>query len=126
MNTRTPPSFPNRKISETLIDFAAPIVAMLDEHTREDQIRSGFIIAVTVWNALVFDAVRGDEKYLSMLRRSLGERLDSDPMVQTLIRRKRERFGDDMRAIGDHTVTYQGGDLRVWAEARDPYTCLND
>ena len=104
MNTRTPPSFPNRKISETLIDFAAPIVAMLDEHTREDQIRSGFIIAVTVWNALVFDAVRGDEKYLSMLRRSLGERLDSDPMVQTLIRRKRERFGDDMRAIGDHTA----------------------
>ena len=48
MNVRTGKAFPNRKISETLIDFAELIVAMIDEDTREEQIRSGFMIAVTV------------------------------------------------------------------------------
>lgn len=82
--------------------------------------------AVNVWNALVFDTVQGTEIFFNLLRQSLRDRLDSDPLVQALIQRKRKRFPDDMRAIGDHTITYQGGELRVRAQARDPYTCMND
>lgn len=126
MKAETLRSFPDRKISETLIDFAEPIVAMIDGHTYEEDIRMGFKLAITVWNALVFDAVQGSQKYLNMLRQNLGDQLHSEPLIQGLIRRKRERFPEDLRAIGDHKITYQDGELRVWAEARDPFTCKTD
>ena len=122
MKINNPHLFPDRKISETLIDFAQPIVTMIDEHTNEEDIRSGFMIAVTVWNAHVFDTVHGDQSYLAQLRERLQGDQGVHPLIETLIRRKREQFADDMRAIGDCTVTWRSGDLHVWAEARDPYT----
>ena len=122
-NKETRQDFPVRKISETLIDFAQPFVSIIDQNTMEEQIRSGFMIAVTVWNAVVFDAVSGNHKYYDMLRRTLGKEFDNDPLVPNLISRKQKHFGNDMRAIGDYTVTYKNGKLHVRAEARDPYTC---
>ena len=113
--------FADRKISETLIDFAEPIVAIIDQHTTEKQVRKAFMIAVTVWNSLVFDTVHGDQKHLDLIRRNLGEDLEGTPFVRDLITRKEEHFAHDMRAISDYTVTYKDGNLHVLAEARDPY-----
>ncbi len=122
-NRETRQEFPDRKISETLLDFAQPFVSIIDQNTAEEQIRSGFMIAVTVWNAVVFDAASGNHKYYDMLRRTLGKEFDNDPLVSNLISRKQKYFGNDMRVVGNYTVTYKNGDLHVWAEARDPHTC---
>ena len=104
-NNENRQGFPDRKISETLIDFARPFVSIIDQDTTEEQVRSAFIIAITVWNAVVFDAVGEDHRYLDMLRQTLGEEYDNDPIIPELIARKQGYFADDMRAVGNHTVT---------------------
>ncbi len=39
-------------------------------------------------------------------------------MMENLIKRKREKFADDLRAISDFSITYSNGNLNVRAEAR--------
>jgi hypothetical protein len=114
-------SFPDRKISETLIDFAQPLVAMIDGHTTEEQVRQAFMIAVTVWNSHVLDEASDCCKYKAMLRECLGDGWASYPFLQALIERRQRYFATDMRAISNFRVRFLNGELRVWAEARDPY-----
>jgi len=121
-SARNRPDFPDRKISETLIDFAQPFVAMIDERTTEEQVRHGFLLAVTVWNAVVFDAVDGNTKYLDMIWQRLPSASEDDLLLRHLVDRKKRHFANDMRAIGKFTVTYEEGHLHVTAEARDPYS----
>lgn len=112
--------FPDRKISETLIDFAKPVIEVIDENTTERDLRDGFTIAITVWNAHVLDTANGTRAYNEMIRKALGAQFETNPLVQSLIRRKRDDFFEDMRAISDWTVRYENGDLNLRAEARDP------
>jgi hypothetical protein len=114
-------SFPKRKISETLIDFAQPFVAMIDTHTTEEQVRHAFEIAVTVWNSHVFDEAHGGNKYRTMLRDQFGDAWASYPFLQALCDRWQQQFATDMRAIGGFKVFLKNGELRVWAEARAPF-----
>ena len=37
-----------------------------------------------------------------------------------MIARKRNLFGDDHRVVGQFKLTRKKGELRLWAEARDP------
>lgn len=43
-------------------------------------------------------------------------------LVTQLIQRKRTLFKEDYRLIGDYKITRKGGQLNLWAEARDPYS----
>ena len=109
-----------RKISETLLDFAHPFIEMIDGNTTQQDIENGLMIAITVWNSLVFEVVQNDPLHLERLRNSI---LKSDNpqgwmMMEDLIKRKREKFADDLRAISDFSVTYSNGNLNVRAEAR--------
>lgn len=111
---------PIRKISETLLDFAHPFIEIIDENTTQQDIENGLIIAVTVWNSLVVEVVQNNPSHLENLRNSI---LESDNpegwmMMEDLIKRKREKFADDLRAISDFSVTYSNGNLNVRAEAR--------
>ena len=65
---------PDRKISETLIDFARPVVELIDENTSLHRIEKGFMLAVTIWNAIVFDTVNGDTKYLDKILKLNGNK----------------------------------------------------
>ncbi len=111
---------PVRKISETLLDFAHPFIEMIDENTTQQDIENGLTIAITVWNSMVFEVVRNDPSYLENLRNSIVE--SDNPqgcmMMEELIKRKRDKFADDLRAISDFSVTYSNGNLNVRAEAR--------
>ena len=111
---------PVRKISETLLDFAHPFIEMIDENTTQQDIENGLIIAVTVWNSMVFEVIQNDPSYFEKLRNLIVE--DDNPegwmMMENLIKRKREKFADDLRAISDLSVTYSNGNLNVRAEAR--------
>lgn len=112
-------SFPKRKISETFIDFAEPLVSIIDQDTTEDQIKAGFQLACTVWNAVVFDKVNGNDHYVSWINDLISDDLQR-ALVNQLVVRKKEFFGEDQRVIGNYTVTYSNGELHVWAEARAP------
>ena len=44
---------PQRKISETIIDFGAPLICELDKNQSIEIVRAVFTIVITVWNAHV-------------------------------------------------------------------------
>ena len=109
-----------RKISATLIDFAKPILDLVDENTTEEDISAGFIVAITVWNSMVFDEWFSEERCLDKVRSRILE--TNDPgrthLIEMLAERKRKYFSHDLRAIGNHSFSYKDGNLHLHAEAR--------
>jgi hypothetical protein len=106
-----------RKLSETVIDFARPILdaeaAQIDEHHMRDVL--GF--AITVWNSVVAAAQAGETLDAATLRAEFS----ADrwlAWVEPLLTRKRERFGDDVRLVGHWHVRRHRGQLDIQMETR--------
>jgi hypothetical protein len=51
MTKRTATRFPDRKISETLLQFAAPVIHDLPSEAPEHRAREALQVSFTVWNA---------------------------------------------------------------------------
>ena len=121
-NKKQHKKLPERKISETLLDFASPILELRPDDTPDAEIEKVLIYAVAVWNALIFEEIKGDGHYISEIR----ERMSVNPVVESLvtelIQRKQTLFKEDYRLIGDYKITRKNGQLNLWAEARDPYS----
>ena len=113
-------AYPNRKISETFLDFAAPILRMMPDNSCEKDIQTALKIAFTVWNAIVLADVNGNHHYLNQILTLTSEDPSSGLLVNQLIARKRALFGDDQRLIGEYKVTLKHGKMNLWAEAREP------
>ena len=115
---KRPLSYPDRKISETFLEFAAPLLATGDgpRSVFEEVLR----VAFTVWNAVVIADVRGDDQYLAQVRRAIADHPGVSLLVENLIERKRAQFGDDLRLIGKYKVNSTEDGFNLWAEARDP------
>ena len=118
---KQPPCF-DRKISETFLDFASPLVEMMPDDASTASIQRVLKIACAVWNAMIFEDVKGDDHYMLRLRELMANDPVLDVLATELIGRKRAIFSDDIRLIGDYRVTRKHGELRLWAEARDPHT----
>ena len=61
------PKFPDRKISETLLHFAEPLLEPLGPRATEEHANQALQIAFTVWNAMVYEAANGDTRFMAML-----------------------------------------------------------
>jgi hypothetical protein len=109
-----------RKISAILIDFAKPILDLVDENTTEDDISAGFIVAITVWNSMVFDEWFSGERCLDKVRSRILQ--TNDPrmtyLLEILAKRKRRYFSKDLRAVSHYSFSYKNGNLHLHAEAR--------
>lgn len=114
--------FPDRKISETFLDFADPLLAPLGPRATIAQMEQALKIAFTVWNGVVYDKVNGNNHFLDMMRNQTRHNRDIAALVDRLIARKRKLFGDDDRLVGEFKFLRKGGKLRLRAEARDPTT----
>jgi len=117
--------FPNRKISETFLDFSSPIMDALGKNASKYQVEKVLMIAFTVWNSIVLDTVKGSSQYVSILRETLKEDPMSSALIEKMIFRKHDKFSDDHRMIGEYSVTQKNGEWRLRAEARDPWTIGN-
>ena len=115
--------FPTRKISETFLDFAEPLLAPLGPQASQQEMEGALQIAFTVWNSAVYDAVQGGSRWVSQVRNSAANAPDPGVLmlVEHMIARKRSRFGDDQRLIGEYEFVRRGGELRLRAEAKTPY-----
>ena len=109
-----------RKISATLIDFAKPLLDHIDEHTTEEEISIGLMVAITVWNAMVLDRWWSGQDNLNKVRSLLLEKNNPQGthLIEVLADRKRKYFSEDLRTISDYSVSYKDGHLHVHAEAR--------
>lgn len=114
------PRFPDRKISETFLHFADPLLQDLGPRATIDQMEQALKLAFTVWNGVVYDDANGNSHYLDMMRNQTRHERDIAAMVDQLIDRKRTLFGDDDRLVGEFKFIRKGGNLHLRAEARDP------
>jgi DNA-binding HxlR family transcriptional regulator len=114
--------FPNRKISETFLEFSLPLLEAIGPAATKNQVEKVLQITYSVWNSLVLDTVRGGEKNISLLRETVeGDQMASS-MIEQLISRKMELYTDDLRLIGEYKVTQKKGEWRLRADARNPST----
>ena len=102
MPSKTQPSnFPDRKISETFLRFAEPLLEPLGLDATEHDMEEVLKIAFTVWNAVVYETANGEVRFLNMLRDSTSPEPYLAAMIEQLIARKRSLFGDDHRIVGE-------------------------
>jgi hypothetical protein len=113
-------NFPNRKISETFLHYAEPLLVLLGPDPTDEMMEQALKMAFTVWNTIVYEKVNGDARFLDMLKSSYAEKPDMAAFIADLIDRKRFLFGDDDRLIGEYKLFHEKGELRLRAEARDP------
>src|ERR1035441_7876523 len=99
MDGRTARLNPVRKISETFLRFAAPILHDLPSEAPEDRAREALQVSFTAWNAVVFADVLNDHRYLNEIRRLTADKPESALLLEQLIARKRALFANDERLI---------------------------
>lgn len=116
------PILPDREISETFLDFAAPLLQAMPADALEEAFERALKVAYTVWNAVVYAEVAGDPRFLRDIRREVEDKPVIARLVEDLIHRKRSLFGDDRRCIGTWEVTKTVDGFDVRADARDPRT----
>lgn len=109
-----------RKISETLLDFSMPLLEAIGNRATKQQIESVLRITYSVWNAVNFDSIKGGTKYVTMLRETMKKDLIGRGVIEELIKRKQDEFGDDLRLIGEYSLRTIKGEWRLRADVRDP------
>ena len=109
----------DRKISETLLEFAAPILEFFDGEPTPENIRPAFIVAITAWNAVIFDESKEGTQFVEKTRKLLktGPEL---ALFDSMVKRKKTEYGSDRRLIGDFEIYQEGGELRLRATAHAP------
>ena len=112
--------YPDRKISDTFLQFAKPLLDAVGPSLTEAQMASPLMITWTVWNAVVFADAAGDKQMLEKVRESMEHDPQLAGFVEFLIDRKRMLFGDDQRLIGEYKLFRKDGEIRLHAEARAP------
>ena len=115
-------SSPDRKISETFLHFAAPLLHTLQTEAPEHQIRTALKVAYTAWNAVIFAEVLSNNRYIDDARRLTANTAGPTMLMEQMIARKRELFADDTRLIGNWKVTRTEDGINLHADARDPHS----
>ncbi len=120
MNTRQRPNHPGpeRKISETFLDFASPIMETLPDDASAAYVESVLKTPYAVWNAMVLYEVKGDRHFLDQIQAAMTHFPEGAALVHVLIERKRTLFGRDHRVIGVYAIIEKRGELVLRADVR--------
>jgi hypothetical protein len=111
-----------RKLSETLIDFAQPLLGAKPDTAT---LRRAMEVAIPVWNAVVEAQEAGRRPMVkeaeAELKREGVKTSAPHDQLEALIARKQQAFGPDLRRVGRWSVERVGPDQRtVWMETRVP------
>lgn len=115
-------AYPDRKISETFLQFAAPMLEDLPTVAPEHRAQQALEVAYTIWNAVIFADVLNDRHHLDEIRRLTADKPETALPMEQLIARKRALFADDERLIGTWEVTQTEDGINLRADARDPHS----
>lgn len=113
---------PHRKISETFLDFAAPLLNDLPIEAPEIPARNALIVCFTAWNAVIFSDVLKDDHFVEEVQRLTAGKPEAAFLVEQMMARKRKLFGNDARLIGNWEVTRTKDGINLHAEAIDPHS----
>ena len=116
--TKAHKSTPSKKISETFLEFVAPLTSVLGPTATEAELEQALKIGFTVWNAVVFDALEPGGRHVDEALRLTAHHEPVRQLIEHLIDHKRRHFKKDLRLIGEYQLYRSGGELRLRAEAR--------
>ena len=112
-----------RKISEALLDFAQPLLECVPENLPSQRLEEYLRLPITIWNAVIADqlgTLPGAVAQARALVASVSNPLQM-AVFDSMVERKRTRFGSDHRLIGRHWVRVDAdGTIHVRAEAHLP------
>lgn len=112
---------PERKISETLLLFAEPLLREADADTTDEQLHSALKVAILAWNAVAMAGWGVGRDYLAEARAALRAGGVSPAPFDALVARRRQLFADDPRAVGEWEVRREpDGGFRLRASAHLP------
>lgn len=114
-------SFPDRKISEMFLDFAAPGFDDLPSEAME-RARQVLKVSLTVWNAGMFADLLNPGRHLNEIRRLTAGKPETSLLIEQMIARKRLLFDNDARLIGTWEIIRTADGFNLRADARDPYS----
>ncbi|MDI1442429.1 hypothetical protein [Polyangium sp. 6x1] len=120
---------PDRKISETILDFGEPLLSQLGPVPPVDAARNALTIVITVWNAHVMAMpIWGIPEHLARVQALLRDPVAQQGMKEAfaaLSARRREKLNDDPRAVGEWSILPDGhGGHRFRCDARVPPSLL--
>jgi hypothetical protein len=113
-------SFPDRKISETFLEFSEPLLETEGAPPTAQEAEKVLQLASTIWNAVVYDTVHGNTEWVTRLRNLIAGQPPLVALIEQMILRKRSWFGHDLRLIGEFKILEKDGEWRLRAEARAP------
>ena len=94
-------------MSETLLEFASPLIEAIDPTDREAYKRT-VSTAIFFWNCAVLREKPGKEKEIKKLLKSFMKNADSKDIVNDMMERKRQLFPDINRYIINYELVDQG------------------
>lgn len=113
-------NIPTRKISETILEFAEPLLRELPDRYSKDALKGIIRLATCVWNACVLDQWNDTIEYTDLLKRPFEEKgfVRELMTINTLIDRKRNFYNDDPRGITNARIIVRNGKFSLRAETR--------
>jgi hypothetical protein len=127
--TKRPPTQPKKKISETLIKFALPMLQLTGADAPQETIKEIFMIAVTIWNSVALEQLGKGSHFVEETRKQIrsGNMSSMSAVIDEMIERKRTQFATDLVMIGSHEVFFNsdGTEFTVRADARVPRNTIN-
>jgi hypothetical protein len=110
---------PNTKISQTILEFGKPVILQLpDNHTKEE-FEFVIRIVISVWNAVVMDGWNKSNRFETELLSAIENApKEAQIEIKRLLKRKKNKYGSDPRAVGEHWVREQNGEFIFGCEAR--------
>lgn len=116
---------PDRKISETILDFGGPLLSLAPESVTIESMRKAMQLVLTVWNAYVLAMpIWGEPHHLERFKETLRAHTmppEMAALMEILSKRRLERFSVDPRAVGEWDVVPDGeGGYTLRCDARMP------
>jgi hypothetical protein len=100
-------------MSDTLIEFAQPLLSELPEGAGEVEWRIALNVASLVWNGLIVGWP--EAKLVTELRPGLGPDVNAEGLVAELARLKSTKFANDPRFIVEVLTHKEGSQVHVTA-----------
>jgi len=101
------------------LEFGKPLIFALPPNHSKKNFELAIRIIIAAWNAVVIDSWENDNG----LERELISSMQAAPKeaqieIKRLIKRKKKKFGFDLRAVGEHWVREQDGGFVFGCEVR--------
>ena len=110
---------PSTKISQTILEFGKPLISQLPRDHTKEEFEAALNLVILVWNAVVLDSWKAGSNYEADITEIISqEPREYQLVIKRLVKRKKKKFGNDPRGVGNRWVRQEDGEFIFGCEAR--------